>query len=259
MALLDNMLFGIAVGKPDRPQAWLRGTGRSSMNERLRASGLNVRAPDGSLRTTAPGLPVGDRSRRGVLCGGAGRGVPPRSRRWSGEDHPLDALSAEVLAADPDPPPRRWVLCGALEKKQPDFRTLAGRPGRIRQLSLPSTRSTDLGSVTRGVLHDRSIAPTGPLPDPVRAKGVPRPACRPASGTRCPSSAAGMSGPARASTGVRACHRDCASRVACPVGASHRYRELERLYHNNRVAAGRPSRPSEDRGGRGQGWGRIGR
>ena len=37
-----------------------------------------------------------------------------------------------------------------------------------------------------------------------------------------------------------ACHRDCASRVACPVGEPHRYGDLERLYHNNRVL-GRPA------------------
>jgi hypothetical protein len=220
------------------------------MNERLRASGLNVQGvADGSKY--AAWLP-GCRSVLVFASGGSGlweallAACRTDPQRWSGEDHPLDAfVRDEVRAADPDPPPsRRWVFCGALEEKQPDFRTLAweaglGHPSKLGLLLHP-VYGPWLGLRAACFTTD-SVAPTGPLPGPAPCDGCPAP-CVTACLGNAMSSERGWDVRACASfhETSRACHRDCASRVACPVGEAHRYGELERLYHNNRVV-GRPA------------------
>ena len=220
------------------------------MNERLRALGLDVQGVADGTRYDA-WLP-GCHSVLVYASGGtalweallsACRADP---RRWSDEEHPLDAfVRAEVTALDPDPPSsRRWIFCGALEEKQPDFRTLAyeaglGFPSKLGLLLHP-VHGPWLGLRAACFTTDR-IAPTGPLPGRGPCDGCPAP-CVSACLGNAMSFERGWDVGACASfhEASRACHRDCASRVACPVGEAHRYGELERLYHNNRVV-GRPA------------------
>ncbi len=220
------------------------------MNERLRAFGLDVQGVADGTKYDA-WLP-GCRSVIVFASGGsalweallAACRIDPR--RWSAQEHPLDAfVRAEVTAIDPLPPPsRRWVFCGALDEEQPDFRTLAWEAG----LGYPSKLGLLLHPVYGPWLGLRAacftterIAPTGPLPEVGPCEGCPAPCV-----DACPGSAMSRQRgwDVRACSGFHEaspiCHRDCASRVACPVGEQHRYGELQRLYHNNRVL-GRPA------------------
>jgi hypothetical protein len=220
------------------------------MNERLRALGLDVQGvADGSgYESWLPGC-------RSVVVYGSGGSTLWESmlaacrvdpRRWSDEQHPLDAfVRTEVRAIDPHPPAsRRWVFCGALDAEQPDFRTLAHRAGLGYASKLGLLLHPEFGpwlGLRAACFTTEVLPPTGPLEGPCPCDGCPAPCV-----DACPGGAMSR----ERGWDVRACssfheashvcHRDCASRMACPVGANQRYGELERLYHNNRVA-GRPA------------------
>jgi hypothetical protein len=220
------------------------------MNERLRALGLDVQGvADG--RKYEPWL-AGCRS---VIVFGSGgtalwdallAACRHDPRRWSDEEHPLDAfVRAEVLAIDPDPPAsRRWIFCGALDPEQPDFRTLAWEAGLGHASKLGLLLHPVFGpwlGLRAACFTTEVLEPTGPLAGPAPCEGCPAPCV-----DACPGGAMSRERgwDVRVCSGFHetspVCHRDCASRAACPVGERHRYGELERLYHNNRVL-GRPA------------------
>lgn len=157
--------------------------------------------------------------------------------RLTGEAHPLDAHVARVIDSVSFPDVRhRWFLATATAPVQLDFRTLAvlagvGAPSRMGLVIDP-----EMGlwmGLRAACFVDQPLEPSPPTPDV--CEGCPAPCI-----SACPAGAL-ESG----EWAVRTCaayHRsstDCAqtchSRVACPVGADHRYSDLQRAYHYNRA------------------------
>lgn len=166
---------------------------------------------------------------------------------WTAQQHPLDAwVKGAVQVLDPDPPPqeRRWVFCGALDKVQPDFRHLAEAAGLGWKSKLGVLLHPEYGPWLglRAACFTTEVLPVSARPSgPSPCEACPAPCV-----DACPTDAMSRSEGwdvgrcAAFHTESPRCHRRCDARGACPVGVEHRYSDLERLYHTNRVL-GRPA------------------
>lgn len=165
-------------------------------------------------------------------------------RGLTAEAHPLDAFVRRAVdAADPalGDARRRWFFAAADADVHLDFRVLghlAGLGGRSRLgLLLHPRYGTWLG--LRAAVFTDAVLPAAPPPAGDPCAGCPAP-CAPA----CPGSAfpGGSWDVARCSAfhdESDRCASSCASRLACPAGAEHRYPEDEVLYHYDRPAGRR--------------------
>jgi hypothetical protein len=159
-------------------------------------------------------------------------------RRLTDEAHPLDAHVTRLTDAAPMGGIRhQWFLATATAPVQLDFRTLAvlagiGSPSRLGLVIDP-----ELGpwmGLRAACFVDVLLPASSPAPDVCDGCSAP---CMGA----CPAGA--LSSGQWDVTTCASYHRDstdcaqtCHSRMACPVGVSHRYSDLERVYHYDRAA-----------------------
>lgn len=171
-------------------------------------------------------------------------------QRLAEEEHPLDAfvrraLDAADAALDADPRsagvPRRWFRAAADETVHVDFRLLAsvaglGTRSRLGLLMHP-TYGPWLG-LRAACFLAADLAPTAPHADsPCDTCAAPCVAACP--GAAFPGGDWSVDACSAFNQASTDCRAGCHARVACPVGAEHRYGADELLYHYDRFAGRR--------------------
>jgi len=166
-------------------------------------------------------------------------------RLLTNEDHPLDRWVARKIAQiDPAAPPsRRWVRAAFDETLMIDFRTLALEAGLGFESKLGMVIHPKYG-LWLGLRAACFTTDPLPLTDTAHAPH-PCETCPAPCVDTCPAGA--VHPKERWDVGRCAtfhqesdtCSQSCPSRLACPIGTTHRYSPLEVTYHYNRNI-GRP-------------------
>ncbi len=158
--------------------------------------------------------------------------------RLTCEPHPLDAHVVRLVggASLPDVQ-HRWFLATATAPVQLDFRLLASLAGLGASSRLGLVINGEVGpwlGLRAACFVDVDLPASAPAPDV--CEGCPAPCIG-----ACPAGALGegaweVGTCAAFHRSASDCAQTCHSREACPVGAAHRYSDLERGYHYNRAA-----------------------
>jgi epoxyqueuosine reductase len=177
--------------------------------------------------------------------------------------HPLDAHAQRVIArADAllGDLPRRWMPCAAEAPVHLDFRTLGwraglGLPSRLGLLLHPAwgpwialRAACVLTEAPEGLPMTHALDPQAPSPCEacVSAHGTP-PCARACPGGAFPQgrwdveACASFHAPSPEG-GPSPCRASCAARLACPLGAEHRYPPEALAYHYDRFEGRRALR-----------------
>jgi len=160
------------------------------------------------------------------------------SGRLTDEAHPLDAHVARLIESAPMTAfEHRWFLATATAPVQLDFRTLAVLSGVGAASRLGLVIDPEVGpwlGLRAACFVDLALPASSPTPDVCAGCSAP---CVSA----CPAGAlvSGQWDVGTCATYHRTstdCAQTCHSRQACPVGAEHRYSDLQRTYHYDRAA-----------------------